>query len=308
MLRSTRAEDKPVEEDTLETDPMSIDEAQQQAQNSHNQQVILSSLLGQTARVPAPEPVAQRKAAIEIDDIDAEAADDPTLLPVYAQDVFAYFREKEASDRPDPNYLSAQPELTPAMRAMMVDWLVEVHLEFRLLSETLYLAINVLDRFLSTCSAKKKPIAKGRLQLIGIASMLIASKVEEINEVSIEDFIYISSSAFTREDIVKMESSVLNTLGFNLTMPTSLHFLRRFSKAARADTIVHTMAKYLIELALVDYVHLQFLPSMIAAASVYLSRRIANRFDVIWVCALSALLHLHALTRFLSTDSHPAVL
>lgn len=63
-----------------------------------------------------------------------------------------------------------QKIVTPTMRAILVDWLVEVAVEYKLLSDTLHLSVSYIDRFLSV-----NPVTKSRLQLLGVSSMLIAA-------------------------------------------------------------------------------------------------------------------------------------
>ncbi|OXB73890.1 UNVERIFIED_CONTAM: hypothetical protein H355_003984 [Colinus virginianus] len=76
---------------------------------------------------------------------------DPITLTVgeYAEDIHQYLREAEVKYRPKPYYMRKQPDITTEMRAILVDWLVEVGEEYKLQTETLYLAVNYLDRFLS---------------------------------------------------------------------------------------------------------------------------------------------------------------
>jgi G2/mitotic-specific cyclin-B, other len=71
--------------------------------------------------------------------------------------------------------MGSQPEVNPKMRAILADWMVEVHRRFELMPETLYLTIYIVDRYLSL-----QPVLRRELQLVGIAAMLIASKYEEI--------------------------------------------------------------------------------------------------------------------------------
>lgn len=73
--------------------------------------------------------------------------------------------------RPLPDYIEkVQKDVTPSMRGVLVDWLVEVAEEYKLGSETLYLTVSHIDRFLSL-----KTVNKQRLQLVGVSAMLIAS-------------------------------------------------------------------------------------------------------------------------------------
>lgn len=145
----------------------------------------------------------------------------------------------------DADYMKKKTDITERMRGILVDWLVQVHLKFKLLQETLYLTVAILDRFLATSDIKRS-----NLQLVGVTSMLIASKFEEIYAPEVNDFVYITDNAYTYEQILEMEIKILNTLEFNLNHPLPLHFLRRNSKAGSADGKVHTLGKYLTELCL----------------------------------------------------------
>lgn len=158
------------------------------------------------------------------------------------------------------------------MRAILVDWLVEVHHMFKLLPETLFLTVFIIDRYL-----EKAVVAREKLQLIGITAMFIGAKYEEIYAPECNDFVHVSDGAYEKDQILETEQNVLNTLEFNLTCPSALHFLRRYSKAAGSDYNVHTLCKYLIELVLVDMKMVKFLPSEIAAGAVYVARAMTQK-------------------------------
>lgn len=79
------------------------------------------------------------------------------------------------------------------MRAILVDWLIEVHFKFKLREETLFISITIIDRFL-----EKTKVNKSRLQLVGVAALLIASKYEEIYPPELNDFVYITDGAYTK--------------------------------------------------------------------------------------------------------------
>jgi G2/mitotic-specific cyclin-B, other len=108
---------------------------------------------------------------------------------------------------------------------------------------------------------------------VGVTAMLIASKYEEIWAPEVRDFVYISDRAYNREQILQMEKVMLNTLKFNLTVPTPYNFASRFLKAAGTDQErdIKYYTHYLIELAMVDYGMLKYPYSMIAAAAVYVA-------------------------------------
>jgi cyclin B len=101
--------------------------------------------------------------------------------------------------------------------------------------------------------------------------MLIASKYEEIYAPEVRDFVYITDKAYTKEEILKMEFSILTTLDFNVTSPSSYRFLERFSKIIYADTPLFNLARYLIELPLIEYRMLKYNPSNLAASALFLA-------------------------------------
>ena len=168
---------------------------------------------------------------------------------------------------PDPLYMLKQKELRWKMRSILVDWLVEVHQKFKLLPETLFLAVNIIDRFLSI-----KAVQFAKLQLVGVTAMFIAAKYEEVYAPSINQYVYMTDGGYTTEEIMKAERVILSTLDFNLQYPNPLSFLRRVSKADLYDLNTRTMGKYLMEITLLDECFLKYTPSMIAAAAMYISR------------------------------------
>lgn len=150
----------------------------------------------------------------------------------------------QSSYRPD-NYIESQLEINAKMRAILADWLIEVHYKFELMPETLYLTFYIVDRYLSMACILRK-----ELQLVGVSSMLIACKYEEIWAPEVNDFICISDMAYTREDILATEKEILNKLEWNLTVPTPYVFLVRFLKASQCDeevkpTLKHELPFYL---------------------------------------------------------------
>ena len=85
------------------------------------------------------------------------------------------------------------------MRAILIDWLIDVHSKFKLIPATLFLTVNLIDRFLSMHS-----MIRQQLQLLGISSMLLASKYEEIYAPETKDFVYISDNAYSKEDLSRL--------------------------------------------------------------------------------------------------------
>uniref|UniRef100_A0A8C9SHX2 Cyclin B2 n=1 Tax=Scleropages formosus TaxID=113540 RepID=A0A8C9SHX2_SCLFO len=198
---------------------------------------------------------------LAIEDIDEGDADVPQLCSEYVKDIYVYLRHLEAQQSIRPRYMQGY-EINERMRALLVDWLIQVHSRFHLLQETLYMTVALLDRFLQV-----QPVSQRKLQLVGVTAMLIASKYEEMYTPEVGDFCYITDNAFTKAQIREMETLMLRDLNFQLGRPLPLHFLRRASKAGNANAEKHTLAKYLMELTLVDYNMVHYNPSEIAAAA-----------------------------------------
>jgi G2/mitotic-specific cyclin 1/2 len=169
-----------------------------------------------------------------------------------------------------------QEDLEWKMRGILVDWLIEVHTRFHLLPETLFLAVNIIDRFLST-----KVVQLDRLQLVGVTAMFIASKYEEVLSPHVANFRHVADDGFTEAEILSAERYVLTALNYDLSYPNPMNFLRRISKADNYDIQTRTLGKYLMEISLLDHRFMHFLPSHVAAASMYLARKILERGD--WV-------------------------
>ena len=93
-----------------------------------------------------------------------------------------------------------QNDINPKMRSVLLDWLIDVHYKFKLQPETLFLTVNLIDRYL-----EKVVINRKKLQLIGVTSMFIASKYEEIYAPEVKDFAYVTDSAYSKKEILQME-------------------------------------------------------------------------------------------------------
>uniref|UniRef100_A0A8C8RSL1 Cyclin B2 n=1 Tax=Pelusios castaneus TaxID=367368 RepID=A0A8C8RSL1_9SAUR len=206
-----------------------------------------------------------------VEDIDADDWENPQLCSDYVKDIYLYLRQLELQQSVRPHYLNGK-EINGRMRAILVDWLVQVHSRFQLLQETLYMCIAVMDRFLQI-----HPVSRKKLQLAGVTALLLASKYEEIFSPDVADFVYITDNAYTSSQIREMEMMILKELDFDLGRPLPLHFLRRASKAGEADAEQHTLAKYLMELTLLDYDMVHYHPSEIAAAALCLSQKVLGQ-------------------------------
>lgn len=210
-------------------------------------------------------------------DLDAEDIDDPLMVSEYVTEIFEYLNELEVATQPHADYMEHQEDLEWKMRGILVDWLIEVHTRFRLLPETLFLAVNIIDRFLSA-----KVVQLDRLQLVGVTAMFIASKYEEVLSPHVANFRHVADDGFTESEILSAERYVLSALNYDLSYPNPMNFLRRISKADSYDIQTRTLGKYLMEISLLDHRFMIYLPSQVAAASMYLARKILERGE--WVC------------------------
>ncbi|XP_058898287.1 cyclin-A1 [Kogia breviceps] len=191
----------------------------------------------------------------------------------YAEEIHQYLREAEVRRRPKVHYMRKQPDITEGMRTILVDWLVEVGEEYKFRAETLYLAVNFLDRFLSCMS-----VLRGKLQLVGTAALLLASKYEEIYPPEVDEFVYITDDTYTKRQLLRMEHLLLKVLAFDLTVPTTNQFLLQYLRRQGVCVRTENLAKYVAELSLLEAdPFLKYLPSLIAAAAYCLANYTVNR-------------------------------
>ncbi|XP_034951727.1 G1/S-specific cyclin-E-like [Chelonus insularis] len=178
----------------------------------------------------------------------------------------------------DPQMFQRHPTLQPRMRAILLDWLIEVCEVYKLHRETYYLAMDYIDRYLST----HQNVPKNQLQLIGITCLFIAAKVEEIYAPKISDFAYVTDGACTVEEILGKELVVLKGLGWNLSPVTPPGWLNVFMQLESGDWgkpnafiypqysgLQYSQAAQLLDLATLDESSLKYPYSHLAAAAIY---------------------------------------
>ncbi|XP_078046290.1 cyclin B3 [Augochlora pura] len=203
-------------------------------------------------------------------DFDAENWLDPFQVSQYAMDIFEYLRDRERFF-PIADYMERQVCLSRWMRALLVDWMVEVQESFELNHETLYLAVKLVDLYLS-----KVTVGKETLQLLGAASLFVASKYDERIPPMIDDFLYICDGAYTQRELIRMEMSVLKMIDFDLGIPLSYRFLRRYARCSKISMPTLTLARYILENALMDYSTITLSDSKMAAAALLLAFQMKN--------------------------------
>lgn len=182
---------------------------------------------------------------------------------------------------PRTDYMSKQPHISFAMRFILVDWLAEVQEVYRLTLQTLFIAVSYIDRFLS-----RMTVQSGKLQLLGVAALMLACKYEEIWPPSICMYAYITANTYSQSEILKMEHVILETLAFDMGSITQLSFHAIFTVGSTSS--VRVLSLYLMELTLLDGGHfLSYRPSVISAAAVCTARHIMQHRP--WPAELAAL-------------------
>lgn len=217
---------------------------------------------------------------------------DTSMVAEYGDEIFDYMRDLEVSGcgytwapltcadtvlykmkmLPNAHYMDNQAEIQWSMRSVLMDWLVQVHHRFSLLPETLFLCVNYIDRFLSC-----KIVSLGKLQLVGATAIFIAAKYEEINCPSVQEIVYMVDGGYTVDEILKAERFMLSMLKFELGWPGPMSFLRRISKADDYDLETRTLAKYFLEVTIMDERFVGCPPSFIAAGAHCLARMMLKK-------------------------------
>ncbi|EHA98138.1 G2/mitotic-specific cyclin-B1 [Heterocephalus glaber] len=210
-------EPEPVKEEKLSPEPILVDTPS-------------PTLMETSGCAPAEEYLCQAfsDVILAVNDVDAEDGADPNLCSEYVKDIYAYLRQLEEEQSVRSKHLLGC-EVTGNMRSLLIDWLVRVQVKFRLLQETMYMTVSIIDRFMQNNCVPKK-----MLQLVGVTAMFIASKYEEMYPPEIA------------------------------------------SKIGEVDVEQHTLAKYLMELSMLEYDTVDFLPSQIAAGGFCLALKILD--------------------------------
>lgn len=208
-----------------------------------------------------------------LDDEDEDTWDAGMVLE-YSDEIFRHMRVMELRLLPSKGYMRIQGEFNWSLRRALLDWLVKLHHRFNLLPETLFLCVNYIDRFLTL---REVPIAQ--VQLFGAVALFVAAKFEEINYLSVQEVGQMVEYTYETEDILRAERYMIDVLDFNLGYPGPMSFLRRVSKADDYDLETRTLAKYLLELTIMDERFVAAPPSWTAAVAHYMSRHMLRKGD-----------------------------
>ena len=184
---------------------------------------------------------------------------DPQVNNEYLSEMYHNLLLEEENVKSLFGYMKNQTDMNEKMRAILIDWIIDVHFKFKLKAETLFLTVWLIDKYLSL-----KKIKRNKLQLIGVTCMLIACKYEEIYSPEVFDFVYITENSYEKKDIIELEMEILVLLDFNVTVPTSNSFYEIISSSLSFSTQEFFLGKYLLELFLLDYRSLKYKASEIA--------------------------------------------
>ena len=174
-------------------------------------------------------------------------------------------KENRKNFKAEYNYMNNQKEITEQMRSILIDWIIDVHGKFGFCDETLYMTVSIIDRYSSI-----KKITRNEYQCLGITALMISCKHEEINVPKVEDFIYITDNAYTKQEVFNMEIDILDKLKYNLLYPSPIKFYEYLSLHFGFDKKKHFLGKYLMETFLLDLICIKYKPSIISCACIYI--------------------------------------
>ncbi|XP_029785946.1 G2/mitotic-specific cyclin-B3 [Suricata suricatta] len=243
-------------------------------------------------RPSSPWSKSSQKEMTPLEDIDKNH-NDPFFNSIYAKDIFSYMKEREENFILK-KYMHRQTDISSCMRAILVDWLVEVQMTFEMSHETLYLAVKLVDHYLMEVICKRD-----KLQLIGSTAFLIAAKFEEPCPPCVDDFLYICDDIYQRDEMLSMEISILQTLKFDINIPIAYHFLRRYARCLHASMKTLTLSRFICEMTLQEYDYIQERASKLAAGSFLLALYMKKLGH--WAPALEYC------SGYKTTDLHPLV-
>jgi cyclin B len=167
------------------------------------------------------------------------------------------------------NYTAIQIDINEKMRAVLIDWLVDVHKLFDLNPETIFLAVDIIDKYLC-----RKFILKHRLQLLGITSLWIACKYLDIFTIDLKYCVYVTDNTYTESEIKKMEFEIFSSLNFTITAPSLFKFYDILAVNFCLGEKTYYTGRYLLETFLLDTGINRYKKSLIACSAVYLAMKI----------------------------------
>ncbi|XP_057210169.1 G1/S-specific cyclin-E2-like isoform X2 [Triplophysa rosa] len=246
---------------------------------SNRRKTLITKCNGNTQDVWRQNDVRRTDGIVEISDssdqtLDVRPSPLPTLSWGSSEDVWVKMLSKEMKYKHNKNSLCRHPSVQPKMRAVVLDWLMEVCESYTLHRQTFYLAQDYFDRFMST----QNDVQKDRLQLVGITALFVASKMEEIYPPKIAELAFVTDGACLEEDILQMELIMLKALNWDLYPETVVSWMKLYIQMASVydftDPLVPQFAQgtyiqitQLLDLCILDVNSLDFKYGVLAAAA-----------------------------------------
>ena len=190
-----------------------------------------------------------------------------TLLPFeYLNDIWESFIDKEKLNKYSyQDIISTQTDIKESMRCILIDWIISIQNKFFMKKNTLFLTINLIDRYLS-----KKSIHRTKFQLLGVSSLFIACKYEEIYTKNINQFVELTARAFDKNEILDMEKTIIDLVEFNLDLPLSDDFFDLLSTVFKFNEREYYFGCFLLEAFLLDMTCCEYKQSQIALATCFI--------------------------------------
>ena len=197
-----------------------------------------------------------------------EQINNPQYCIEYSKEIFSFLKSNEKLNMPIYKNINLnKTEISEKSRKILIDWIISVHAKFNLLPNTLFLTINLIDRII-----EKNVAYINSFQLLGTTALHIAAKYEEIYPPEINDYIFISNKAFSKEDVIEMENFILDTLNFDILCISPYVFLDRLYFISRENNIdVYYLSSMFIEFTFLSIEIMKNKQSLIAASMFYLA-------------------------------------
>ena len=185
----------------------------------------------------------------------------------YLNDTYTNLLQEERTLKVKPiyGYMISQTDINIKMRAILVDWLIEMHDKFNFKPQTLFQTIWLIDTYLSL-----KYIKRSDFQLLGLGCMYISCKYHEIFYPILKDCVEITDGAYTKEDLLRIEKDILKTINYNIQPPSQEDFYNLIAKAFEFGEKQIYLGKFFMENSLIDYNMIKYPPSVIAVSCCYI--------------------------------------
>ena len=196
-----------------------------------------------------------------------------SFIPIeYVNEIWDSFLEKEKYNNYSyENIIQKQTDIKEPMRCILIDWLISLQNKFFMKSKTLFLAINLIDRYLS-----QKAIIRTKFQLLGVTALFVACKYEEMYMKNINEFVDITAKTFDKYEILEMESELIDLVEFNLDLPLSLDFFGLLGIMYKFDKKEFRLGYFLLEAYLLSLQSCKYKQRQIGLAVCYIILGLRN--------------------------------